>query len=87
MNNIRYDLVPVDYMAGAVQRYIENRIDPGSFLASIICNDLTTACGKADSTNQQYLVEWVKWFYNEAPNNCWGSREKYIAWIERKESG
>ena len=82
MTNLNYDSVPVPYMADAVQRYIENQIPPGSFLTAVICNDLREAFARADSSNRLAMFEWVSWFWNEAPHNCWGSPEAMKAWLE-----
>lgn len=71
-----------EYMAGGIDRWIENGIEPGSFLMAVICNDLALAVGLADSTNLANLPAYVGYFYNEAPSPCWGSPAKAAAWIE-----
>lgn len=84
---LNYDKFPTAHMRGAVERYFENRIPPGSFLASVIANDLKGAVGRADDINKEHLNEIVVWFYNEAPANAWGSPEAYDEWINpSKES-
>jgi hypothetical protein len=70
-----------EHMMGAIRRYIDDRIPPGSFLEAVICNDLQNAVGCADDTNLHNLPAFVGYFYNEAPSTCWGSREKYEAWL------
>ena len=82
MANLNYGSVPVDYMMGAVKRYIENRIPPGDFLTAVICNDLREAFGRADVINRAAMFEWISWFWNEAPHNCWGSPGAMKAWLE-----
>lgn len=79
--NINYDSVPVDYMAGAVQRYVERGFEPGSFMQAILCNDLISAVGRADAFNRMYILEWVEWIDLNLPGNCWGSVERYDAWV------
>lgn len=71
-----------EHMMGAITRYIEHRLQPGSFLEAVICNDLREAVGQADDTNIRNLPAYVGYFYNEAPSSCWGSVEKYQAWLE-----
>lgn len=71
-----------DRMQGAIHRYINNGIRPGSFLEAVICNDLFTAVGKADEENLENLPAYAAYFYNEAPSACWGSKEKMEAWIK-----
>lgn len=79
---VPYETVPVDYMAGAVKRYFENGIEPGSFLAALLCNDLCETIARADDTNGANLTHWVRWLYNNAPSSSWGSRANYKRWIE-----
>ena len=76
-----YRKVPVDYMAGGVQRYIENGIPPGSFLRAIFSNDLKDAVRCADDCNIRYLPEWARFMYCEMPSESQGSPEKVAAWI------
>jgi hypothetical protein len=70
---VNYDTVPVDYMADAVQRYVEKGIMPGGFLTALFSNDLKGAVQKADGFNREHLVDWVRWCYNEMPATAWGS--------------
>ena len=71
-----------DYMAESlVTRYIGAHIPEGSFLAAILCNDLMEACRRADATNQRLLFNYCDFLYNYAPPACYGSPEKYAAWI------
>lgn len=69
------------YMHDGIARYLVNRVAPGGFLSAVISNDLRRACEKADSTNQHLLHEYVKFFYNDAPSQSWGSEEKFNAWL------
>ena len=69
-------------MHGGIERWIEPGIRPGSFLSAVLRNDLRTACEKADDTNRYLLFEYVSFFYNHAPSSCWGSPEKFAAWME-----
>jgi hypothetical protein len=74
------------HIQGGVQRYIEKRIEPGSFLSAVICNDLREACACADDINRHRLFDIVSWFYCEAPGNCWGSPEKFLAWLSEDQA-
>jgi hypothetical protein len=74
------------HIQGGVQRYIEKRIEPGSFLSAVICNDLREACAYADDINRHRLFDIVSWFYCEAPGNCWGSPEKFLAWLSEDQA-
>ena len=76
-----YSLIP-GHMRGAMQRYIEDGIEPGGFLKAVLCNDFLGAFGKADDVNLRHMHDWAKFVYNELPNACHGSVEKYKAWVE-----
>ena len=80
---INYDRLPFG-LRGAVYRYVEFGVPPGDFLTAVLCNDLRAACGLADDNNRGRLFEIVSWFYNEAPEPCWGSPERVRAWVERQ---
>ena len=82
MSDVNYDKVPVAIMAGSVKLYIEEGIDGGSFLFALLSNNLGQAFCRADSDNTKAMKEWVMFLYNQAPSDCWGSKEKVQAWIK-----
>jgi hypothetical protein len=67
-------------MRGGIERWIEHGIPPGDFLTAVLKNDLMEACGRADDENRHLLFNYMQFFYNEAPPNCWGSPENYEHW-------
>lgn len=69
-------------MMASIRNYIEMRIMPGAFLKAVICNNLSDACFNADDENLDNLLAFVGYFYNEAPNKCWGSRAAMLNWIK-----
>jgi len=81
MRTISYDTVPVGYMAGGMRRYVENGIEPGGFMRSLLSNDLRSAVATADAMNLVHLPHWVVWLENNLPATAWGSAERYEAWI------
>lgn len=81
MKEIIYDSVPVGYMSGAVQRYVENRLEPGGFMRALLCNDLRGAVSRADGTNVARIPHWVVWLEENMPRGSWGSPEAYESWI------
>ena len=83
---INYDKVPVPHMVGGVRRYLENGIAPGHFLTAVITNDLGQAVAHGDSNNQAALADWVRFFYNYTPRDCWGSRDIMEAWMRKRLS-
>ncbi len=74
-----------DYMASSIQLYLSHGIEPGSFLSAVICNDLSSAVGYADRTNLMNLPAYIGFFYNEAPSQSWGSKEKMVSWTKEKQ--
>ena len=64
-----------------LRRYIDNRIEPGSFVRAVLENDLKTACSCADMVNRRKIFEYVEYLYQNAPSPCWGSPEKVDAWL------
>lgn len=73
-------MVP-ENIAGALKRYIEHGIPPGSCTTAILAHDLFDAFGRADETTAANMRDIVRWIYNEAPSICHGSRERVDAWI------
>ena len=79
---LNYTILP-DHIQSRAKLYIEEGIPPGDFLQQVICNKLKESFMYADDINQMRMFDIVKFFYNEAPLNCWGSKERMEAWIER----
>ncbi len=83
MEQLNYDCLP-EHMRDGARLYIEKGIEPGGFLMSVLCNDLTGAVGRADGINQHAFVEWAMWLHNDIPMGAWGSLEKVEAWMEER---
>lgn len=66
---------------GALERYVEHKIEPGGFLTAVLSNNLVESFARADSFNQHNMKEIVSFIYSELPSNCWGSREIVNKWI------
>jgi hypothetical protein len=75
-----YDAIP-ERMRTPMVEYVRNRKRPGDFLTAVICNDLKGAIGNADKENSELLRLYVMWFYNIAPADCQGSKEKMNTWL------
>jgi hypothetical protein len=73
------------HMMIAINDYINHGLEPGSFLTAVICNDLRGVVGQADAENILLLREYVSYFYNEAPCDCWGSRIRMDKWISQHQ--
>lgn len=84
MYKFREFYIPERMMEG-IQRYINDGALPGSFLSAVISNDFREACCRADDENMRNLPAYAAYFHNEAPSECFGSKEKMYAWREHKE--
>lgn len=68
--------------AQALELYLTQGIQPGSFLEGILSNNLKMACGSADRWNRSLIYDYVHFLYNYVPAICWGSPENYQQWME-----
>lgn len=80
-----FELGIPERMHQGILDYLDHGFMPGHFLTAVICNDLAKACAKADDENQRKLPDYVKFFWNYAPSNCWGSKETMLNWMEIKQ--
>lgn len=70
-----------DYTVYAIRAYAFER-EPGShFIEAVMSNDLQEAFARADDINQRTMPQIVRLVYNHCPSDCWGSKEKYEAWL------
>lgn len=75
-----YAAIPED-MRESMTRYVEERKEPGGFLAAVIQNNLVDAVCRADKHNLLLVREYAQWFYNVAPAPCAGSPGKMREWL------
>ena len=66
---------------GAIDRYVEERIQPGGFTSAVLENNLAMAIGRADENSLKAIREIVGYVYNEIPSRAWGSQEKVQSWL------
>ena len=76
--------VPAHTLPG-LRLYVEQHIEPGSFLRAVLENNLREAFGRADHINRYALFDIVAYCYNEIPSECWGSPEKVEEWLTPQE--
>ena len=67
----------------ALMGYFNNCWEPGSFLMSVLTNDLYGAATRADHINSGELSNIVKWVMNNAPYGSFGDRETVQDWLDR----
>lgn len=77
-----WSLIP-DYMVGGLRRYIEHGIPPGHFLTAVLSNDLRGAFERGDDINRAAVENYVRFLYNYAPSNCWGSPDAFADWCKQ----
>lgn len=84
-NDVMYHVIKEDVIE-SLHRFVFQKINPGSFLQSVLCNDLVEAVGRADRVNLATLKEIVSYCYTRLPANCWKSYERYEAWLKNERS-
>ena len=70
----------------SLDRYVDHRIETGSFLRACLENNLMEAFGRADAFNSINLKNICMYIYNEIPSSCHGSREVVAAWLCQKDA-
>lgn len=70
------------HMHDGLADYILHGVEPGPFLTAVLEGDLFEALGRADGTNVNALDAYGMFLYNDAPAGCYGSVDKYAAWIK-----
>jgi hypothetical protein len=68
----------------SLDRYVNHKLMPGSFLTAVLSNDLFGAVGRADSENLAALPDLVKYIYNNVPSAAWGNRDAVWRYVEDK---
>lgn len=68
------------YLHGGLARWVEEGILPGSFLQSVLCNDLRLTVRRADDIIVSRIFEVVRFLEAHAPEACWGSPERVKNW-------
>lgn len=71
-----------EHMEEGLYLYLTYRIPPGSFMLSVLSNQLVEAAQRADHINRNSLFKWANFMYNFLPSACYGSPEKVAAWLK-----
>ncbi len=80
------DLLP-DHMHQAMKMFLFDRIEPGSFLTAVLCNDLRGAIGRADHINKRKICDIVSFCMNVLPAVAWGSEDRVRSWLDQPIDG
>jgi hypothetical protein len=70
-------------MRETVFYYVAYGLPGGHFLNAVVSNNLKEAVARADTLNTKALPEYVRYFYNHAPAECWGSEENAANWLKK----
>lgn len=84
-SSARYAAIP-EMTLNSLSLYVNEGVPTGSFLRSVLSNDLFGAFERADQGNRDAIGLLVTYIYNEIPAECWGTREHYHSWLERKRN-
>ena len=64
--------------------YVVDHAHVGGFLQAVLSNNLFRSFAEADDENLAHLFDILKWVFNEAPGNCWGSPDTVRAWLVQR---
>ena len=78
-NHSEYHDAPVNILA-AIDRWVEYRDYPGSFVTRLLCNDLISTFRAADPQSLAALPAILRYIHNEVPTTAYGSVEKVTAY-------
>jgi hypothetical protein len=82
---VNFNKYPIsDNIKETLDRYIINKIEPGSFLRAVLENDLYTALANADLENKYAIYNICNYIVNTLPTNCYGSLEIVKNWLRKK---
>lgn len=70
------------HLRDGLRRYVVDRIEPGSFLMSVLTNDLRATVVRADAASKAALFLIVEFCLYSLPYGCWGSEENVRAWLK-----
>jgi len=73
-----------DLLLEALQRYVMEHCHTGSFLHSVLTNNLLMAVSHGDDDSLASLREIIRLLVNEVPSECWGTESKVKEWLKPK---
>lgn len=78
-----YSTIP-EHIHQGFEYYLIHGIKPGSFLSSVIANDLIRSVQCADSINLTQLHNIALWVFDNMPQHSYGSYESLDRWSKDK---
>ncbi len=73
-----------DTVRSSIENYYYHKLDPGSFVYAMLCNDFVGAVLRADSWNRLQMYQNALWLANRMPASAWGSKEVVDEWLNNK---
>jgi hypothetical protein len=70
------------HTAETLENYLFHGYEPGSFVTSILCNDLMGACTRCDYINADHIVPISKFVLHSMPGNSWGNMKLMRDWMK-----
>jgi len=77
----KYPQIP-EHTQGALKRYVEQGLIPGSFLYAVLTNDLHGAIMRADPQNLAAIKDICQYVCWEIPDECRGNSDKVYNWVQ-----
>ena len=65
--------------------YLVERLQPGHFLTEVLRNNLVGAVSRGHDESLAGLPHLVRFLYNQAPAEAWGSSECVVEWLTGRE--
>lgn len=76
--------VPIGLRDGIIN-YLVRRLPPGHFMCALLENNLLECFNRADPTAWAAVPNILRFFVNDVPSSCWGTKEKVDAWLNPVE--
>jgi hypothetical protein len=70
-----------DWVKDSLSRYVDHRIETGSFLRAVLENDLFEAINRADKDSLMALPRIVNYIHNNIRSDCYGSEALVNLWL------
>jgi len=80
------DLGVPEHLQDGLNLYLHDHLHVGHFLTAVLSNDLTEAVARGDDRSLAGLQAVVRYLYNYAPREAWGSKERVNAWLDNTKS-
>jgi hypothetical protein len=84
-NQEKADLLIPKHMHDDLKLYLEAGVIFDGFLLAVLRNDLREAVYSADAINAARLPDYVKYLFNYAPSQCWGSPSNVREWCQDRQ--